>query len=91
MKCPVLECEWELDTTPPDTAPGALADVFGWGVVALHHRNTVATNNERKAEAHLQSHTVIEWMNTVNALREALAGQIAMTIEVSNAFQGITS
>lgn len=86
IKCPVLDCAWEIDTTPPDIGDGALADVFGWGVMAATHRHTVAIDNERKAEAHLKSHTVIEWVNTVNSLREALAAQIRMTMEMGEIF-----
>lgn len=42
MVCPVMDCAWQIDTTPPTTGDGVLADIFGPGVMALHHRNTVA-------------------------------------------------
>lgn len=88
--CPVLDCPWSIDTTPPDIGDGALAGMFGWGVMAATHRHTVAIDNERKIEAHLKSHTVIEWVNTINALREALAAQVRMTVEMGEAFTSAT-
>lgn len=84
--CPVLGCPWSIETTPPTTGDHVLAEVFGPGIMAAHHRNTVAIDNERKAEAHLKGHSVIEWVNTVNALREAYAGAIAQVVEVTEAF-----
>lgn len=86
IRCPVHECDWSLDTTPPPTPDGALADVFGWGVVSATHRAQALRDNELKAEAHLKSHSMVEWVATVNHWREALAKQVAAMVEMTEAF-----
>lgn len=91
ISCPVLDCTWSIDVTPPATGDRVLAEIFGPGVMAAHHRNTVAADNERKADAHLKSHTVIEWVNTVTALREALAAQVQATVHLTEALVSGTS
>ena len=88
--CPVKDCGGELDTTPPDVPDGALADGVGGGVVAATQRAQALRDNERKMEQHLKGHTVLEWMNTVSALRDLLASQIAQTVEIANALGGAT-
>lgn len=72
LRCPVKGCDFTHveDTTP--VAPEALAGVFGFGVmtaVALHQR---AWRLEGVLERHFDTHTPLDWLRTVNELRQQL-------------------
>lgn len=71
--CPVDDCDWYLDEAPVDErlGMGTLADVFGFGVIAAHALNERARTVEAELNAHLDSHTVLEWVRTVERLRTA--------------------
>jgi len=86
VRCVVLECSWSIDVTPPDVPAGMLAEIFGPGVVAASHAHAEALRRERETEQHLKSHSVIEWVNTVNYWRGEYAKQVNNLIEVTEAF-----
>lgn len=77
ISCPVDDCNWRADAQPPEVGPGALADVFGPGVMAAVARNNFHRDLEERLDRHLQSHSVLEWVRTVGRLeRELTAAQV---------------
>lgn len=71
--CPVMGCKWEMDVTPPEVPAGALAEVFGWGEV------------ERDTEAHLKTHSVLEWSTTVAEMRKLNLSLVQQLAEMGKA------
>lgn len=68
--CPLVDCHWTLDATPPEVDPGALASVFGFGVfsaVAAHqHQYRVET----ELRAHFRGHSLEDFLRTITSLRQ---------------------
>lgn len=61
--CPLPDCPWEAVSEPPGPAeePGALAEVFGWGVMSAVARNERFRRLESKLTDHLLTHTLTEF------------------------------
>lgn len=68
IACPL--CAW-YHTVPPLVADtGALASVFGPGVMAQHALNEHQQRIEEALDAHLKTHTTVEWVKKVTSLKE---------------------
>lgn len=82
MNCPL--CAWTYAAPPldPRLNAGTLAGVFGPGVIAQIAANRQAEDTERALQAHLQGHTLVEWVQKVSALEREnaelrqLAGEV---------------
>lgn len=70
--CPVEDCGWEHVETSPLVPEGALAEVFGQGVMALQARNQHAEKCERILQQHHAGHSVADYLRTITRLRQAL-------------------
>lgn len=71
--CPLPDCPWATVTMPgPAEHPGALADVFGWGVFAAHAASERHLENERKIREHLETHTLLEWVKALTAAQDRI-------------------
>jgi hypothetical protein len=72
--CPIPGCPWaHVSMAGQAEQPGALADVFGWGVVAASARQQRLADVERTLNDHLNSHTILEWVTGIGQLQDALA------------------
>lgn len=60
--CPVDGCQHMFDLTVTSVADNALADVFGFGVLAAVHRNKQALDHEQAMADHFAEHTMIEFL-----------------------------
>jgi hypothetical protein len=73
LECPLDECDWKLDTTPPDVPMTALGTIFGVGTLAaaaqFQHRSTL----EAEIETHLRQHPLLDFIRTVGRQRERIA------------------
>lgn len=72
LQCPV--CDWQYLVPPLDAGLGAgtLAGVFGPGImlnVAINQRNEAS---ECALKAHLETHTLVEWVSKVTKLQAEL-------------------
>jgi hypothetical protein len=78
--CPMPACDWSQVTMPgPAEQPGALADVFGWGVFAAHAANERRQAFEQEIRAHLETHPLIEWVTALRDARERIREMEATT------------
>lgn len=73
IDCPVDGCEWGADNQPPEVEETALANVFGLGVMSAIARNGFHRDLENRIDQHLNTHSVLEWVRTVTALRDKVA------------------
>jgi len=76
IDCPL--CDWHLDAEPPDVGFNALGDVFGLGVMQAVAYNQHQQKVERELNAHLGSHSLVEWVRKVAELSreiERLSGK----------------
>lgn len=69
VACPL--CAWRHEVKPLDPRLNAstLASVFGPGIMLQNAINQRATETERALEAHLKTHTLVEWVSEVTRLR----------------------
>jgi hypothetical protein len=74
IHCPIDVCPWEHTVLPVDPrwGPGALASVFGEGIMQQHAINSRNQETERELEAHLKTHSVLEWVKCVQRLKAQL-------------------
>lgn len=73
INCPL--CDWFHDDPGPNPEsidPMALAGVFGPGVFAAHALADHARKIEEILAAHFKTHTTVEWLTKVTALRDQL-------------------
>lgn len=72
-ECPISDCGWHYDATPPPVSRAALATVFGPGtladIAAWNHRQEV----EGEIRRHLEGHTPEDWVRAFRKHREVLA------------------
>jgi hypothetical protein len=55
--CPLPDCPWAVRD-----GPGALADVFGWGVYSASAAFDRLQKTERTIREHLEAHDLAEWV-----------------------------
>lgn len=72
LRCPVKGCDFTHveDTTP--VAPEVLARMFGPGVMTAVAAQQRAWRLEGVLERHFDTHTPLDWLRTVNELRQQL-------------------
>jgi hypothetical protein len=70
IRCPL--CPWQHDATPPDVSSGALASVFGYGVMSAIAFNEHLQKTEKALLDHLGSHSIVEWVRQVSELEAEL-------------------
>ena len=68
--CPVLDCDWSLDATPPEIDPRALASVFGIGVMVATSAHQHANRVERDLDVHMRTHTTVQFLRTISRLTQ---------------------
>lgn len=68
--CPVLDCDWKLDTTPPQVDALTLAGVFGPGVMASVAATQHAHSVEQDLERHLKGHSLVDFLRTIRSLTQ---------------------
>lgn len=71
IKCPL--CAWEHEMPPIKATADTLAGVFGHGVMMMAAFNERAHATERALNAHLSTHTLVEWVQKVSRLEHELA------------------
>ena len=71
IDCPL--CDWHTDPEPPDVGPGALAGVFGVGVMQAVALNEHMQEVERELQAHLSTHSLAEWVRKVTEQQGEIA------------------
>jgi hypothetical protein len=69
ITCPLDGCEWVLDQPAPDVSEGALASVFGSGVMAAVARSRHAQDVEDTLRAHYRTHGAADFLRTITGLR----------------------
>ena len=82
FKCVVDDCPWELEDRHPEVSMDALATVFGRGVMSSIARDQHHRQIEEATDAHLKTHSVLEWARTVSRLRSELAAARSAVAEV---------
>lgn len=71
--CPVDDCGWAHLETMPVVPSGALAQVFGPGVVAVVARNQFHQRIEDVLSAHFATHQAEDYLRTITRLKGELA------------------
>jgi hypothetical protein len=69
LTCPVDDCVWTHLETMPVMPEGALANVFGPGVMAMQARNTLRERVEHALREHHKIHEVQDYLSTITRLR----------------------
>lgn len=74
IPCPLPDCGWvHVARQPgPEEHPGALAEVFGYGVFAAQATARRLHDEEETLRAHFGSHDLAEWVAEVTRLRAEL-------------------
>lgn len=72
ITCPIDVCTWDIDATPPQIPPTALAAIFGLGVMTAVSAVENAGRVEQALKRHLDTHPVIDYVRTIAGLRERL-------------------
>lgn len=72
IPCPLPDCAWTHVALPPgpEEHPGALAEVFGWGVFSATATARRLHDAEETLRAHFGSHDLAEWVAEVTRLRD---------------------
>lgn len=71
--CPVDGCGHLFDLTVKTVPENALADVFGFGVMAALHRHHSITDHEHALEQHFRTHTTLEFVTSLVKANKRLA------------------
>jgi len=70
FECPL--CSWGYSDSRPEIAAGALAGVFGEGVMASIDAHRRKKNAGRALRDHFRGHRLEEWVKTITELRGVL-------------------
>jgi hypothetical protein len=74
--CPVEDCQHEFDLTVPSIPANALAEVFGFGVMAAVHQNRAIAGKEQELGDHFRTHTTAELVRSiVKAKKRAVSAE----------------
>jgi hypothetical protein len=88
IRCVVEGCTWETSSDLPETVTdGTLAEIFGWGTVRATHEAQARQRAEVDTRRHLESHDVLDFIKTITGLRQALAAQVNMVLELTGQYQ----
>lgn len=68
VNCPLCEWHYEVKPLDPRIDVNTLAGVFGHGVVANIAINRQNEATEAALDAHLKTHTLVEWVRKVSSL-----------------------
>lgn len=71
--CPVDGCGHLFDLTVPSIPPNALAEVFGYGVMAAVHRHSKLADREQELGDHFRTHTTAELVRSIVKANQRLA------------------
>jgi hypothetical protein len=71
--CPVEDCQHEFDLTVPSIPANALAEVFGFGVMAAVHQNRKVAEREQELGDHFRTHTTAELVRSIVKANQRLA------------------
>lgn len=63
--CPVEDCQHEFDLTVPSIPANALAEVFGFGVMAAVHQSRAVAGKEQELGDHFRTHTTAELVRSI--------------------------
>lgn len=69
ISCPLCAWVYELPPIDPRISSDTLAGVFGPGIMAQVSINTRMQDTERALEAHLKTHSLVEWVSKVTGLQ----------------------
>lgn len=72
ISCPLDGCVWVLEVEEPNVPDGALAEVFGPGVVALTALNRHHQDVEAQLRDHFRGHQLADFLKTITRLNESL-------------------
>ncbi len=70
-ECPI--CDWKHEAERPQVPAGALASVFGPGVMSAVAMQQHAWDIERALDAHFRTHSTVDWVKATVALRARVA------------------
>lgn len=71
--CPLDRCEWTHLEPSPVVTEGALANLFGPGVMAAVAKTQFHERLERALEQHFATHKPEDYLRTITRLQAALA------------------
>lgn len=71
--CPLLGCDWYHDEPAEHVPPGALAGVFGFGVMGAVAANQRAQRVEDAMRAHFDGHELVDFLRTITGLQNQVA------------------
>lgn len=75
-ECPI--CDWKHEAERPQVPAGALASVFGPGVMSAVAMQQHAQDIERALDAHFRTHSTVDWVRATARLRATIREQGAM-------------